>query len=341
MLSRTLSAIVLVLALLSGAVLFVHVENFAPDKPENVEEQNDVRTRLLSFPSGILSRLSMFPGMRSKPLPFAVMIENHEDARPYHTALQDALMVQEFLVEGFISRFVVMFDARRIPAEIGPVRSLRPYFLDGIAPWARMVFHAGGSPEALSRVQNGDDFFAMNLLYYDGDSSLRKKGPLAPHNLFLTKQNVQTFLEEVPERFLQPAQWPPFAIGTAEGGEPAETVRVNFFNPLHNIVFHYLPLAQKYKRTNGEDVSEARPANVLVLEVPIDSIGEYGRLFMTTVGSGKAQLFHSGNVWEGLWSRKDIYTPYTISDAEGNELPFAQGQVWILVLPTLDRVSWE
>ena len=299
--------------------------------------------RIPSFSANMLTRFSLFPGSR-KPVPFAVVIENHEDSRKYHAGLSEALMIQEYLVEGFISRFIALFDARSLPREIGPARSLRPYFLDGIAPWTRAVFHAGGSPEALERVTEGGEFFARNLLYLDDENkehgSLRKEGVPAPHDLFLRKRALKSFLREAPESFMRSVDWPPFAVGIQEGGDSAVKMRVNFFNALHTVYFEYLPLAQKYKRTNGATVSEARPANVVVLEIPIDEVGAYGRLFMTTEGKGNALVFHSGKVWEGTWSRSSIEEPFALHDSAGNPILLNRGQVWLMVLPTLQRVTW-
>jgi|APSaa5957512535_1039671.scaffolds.fasta_scaffold78760_2 hypothetical protein len=343
MISRFLSFIIIVLTLLSAAVLFAYVYQY-PNAVFEAEKQVEETKmeRLRSAPSKILSTFSLIPYFNTERTFFSVVIENHEDARPYHSGIEDAVMIQEFLVEGFISRFVATFDTRGIPKDIGPVRSLRPYFLDSIAPWSRTVFHAGGSPEALERVTNGTHFFARNLLYFDDEhGSLRKDGPVAPHDLFLNKALIKSFLEEVPDSLLQSVQWPPFEKGIPEGGEVAESIRVNFFNALHNVSFDFQPLSQKYERTNGEEISPARPSAVVIMEVPIDEIGAYGRLFMTLNGGGKAQVFHSGKMWDARWSRSSFTEPFRITDTAGENIPFAQGQVWMTVLPTLERVSWE
>ncbi len=341
MLARTLSVIVLVLTLLTGVVLLTRVPLFPHEVASDRLAKQEDRVRGETFFSGVLSRLSLLPGFRSHPQPFTIMVENQEDARPYQEGLEAALMVQEFLVEGFISRFAVIFDARNIPREVGPVRSLRPYFLDGMAPWSRLVIHAGGSPEALDRVRDGSDFTAINLLYYDTDGSLRKVGPPAPHNVFLSREKITELLNDAPEQFVQSLDGPLFPVGRAHGGEPAEIVHVNFYNTEHNEVYEYLPLANKYKRTDGTVVSDARPSNLVVLEVPIDSIGEYGRLFMTLNGRGKALLFHSGKAWEAHWSRQNFKEPFRITDSEGKDVPFTYGQIWMVVLPTMDRVTWK
>lgn len=336
MLSRTLSGLILVLALLSGAVILLSVVgSSSTQQVAQVEEQKD------SFLQTVLSKLPLLPG-RSKPVPVAVMIENHEGARPFHEGIAEAMMVQEFLVEGFISRFVAIFDSRSLPREIGPVRSLRPYFLDAIKPFTRTVFHAGGSPEALKRVKEGREFYALNLLYFDDEhSSLRHDEAPAPHNLFLTRALMKELLEDVPASLVQPVSWPPYPVGMPKNGEEATTVTVNFFSTLHNVVFEYLPLAEKYTRTNGGIVSPARPSTIIILEVPIDSIGEYGRLFMTTTGRGRAEVFHSGKHWSGHWSRNTDTQVIAITDENGEDIPMHRGQIWITVLPTLERVSFE
>lgn len=341
MLPRTLSIIVFVLSVLCGAILLLR-SPVAFDEPHHVsvsKEQQEQRMQSLS--SRILSRLSIFPLFQARKEPIAVMIENHEDARPYHAGLTEALLVHEFLVEGFISRFVAIFDARKLPREIGPVRSLRPYFLDTIFPWARTVFHAGGSPESLTRVQNSGEFYALNLLYFDGEQdSLRKEGAVAPHNLFLQKRFLKGLLEDVPESRIRPMQWPPFSTGFPQApSEPADIIQVNFFSALHNVTFEYLPLAEKYRRTNGGTVSHARPSTIIVLEVPIISIGEYGRLNMDLIGSGPANVFHSGRMWTGQWRRSSLSESPKIYDTDGNELPIHNGLIWMMTLPTLERVS--
>ena len=318
-----------------GAVLFTSIPSFS-NQPAQVATERGIGERLLSIPSQALSRLSMFPVFKKQPVPVAVVIENHEDARPHQAGLVDALMVQEFLVEGFISRFVVLFDVRNLPREIGP------YFLDAVLPWTRTVFHAGGSPEALTRVQNSGEFYALNLLYFDDEKgSLRHKDVAPPHNLFLSRELLTELLQDISEVFLKPVDWPPFTIGQAEGGEEATIVTINFFNSLHNVLYEFMPLAEKYTRTNGSNVTEARPSNLLILEVPIDSIGEYGRLFMTLEGSGRAMVFHSGKYWDARWSKSGIGSVPRITNAEGEDIPFAHGQTWVTVLPTLERVSFE
>ena len=288
----------------------------------------------------ILSRLQLVPQWRRGREIVAVVIENHEDARPHQRGLESALLIQEYLVEGFISRFVALFDLRSFPAEVGPVRSLRSYFLDGVQPLARVVLHAGGSPDALERVTNGEDVYAVNGLAYEEESFRRDESVPPPHNLFISRSGLHALLpEEMPR-----TPWPPYRVGTSEDLVTSEprvlTVHLSFLSPLHNVVYVYDPWFKWYRRRNGDIESTARPHNVLVLEVPVEGIGEYGRLHIPLEGGGRLLLFHSGRVYEGRWKKEGTEAPFTFLGEDAKPLTFVAGQTWMTVLPTLDRVSW-
>ena len=97
----------------------------------------------------------------SKPVT-AIMIENSPDARP-HSGLKQAEVVYEAIAEGGITRFLTLFQQHK-PQLIGPVRSLRMYYVDWLAPYQASVAHVGGSHASLQEVRNGkyrdiDQFF--------------------------------------------------------------------------------------------------------------------------------------------------------------------------------------
>ena len=278
---------------------------------------------------------------RGKPEIIAVVVENHEDAREYHAGLDDALMIQEFLVEGFISRFIVLFSAMSLPSDVGPIRSLRPYLIDGVLPHAGTIFHAGGSPEALERTEKGNEVFAINGLYDDEIYFKRKEEAPAPHDLFLKRSAIRDLLSQVPAEYRIKSEWPPYTIGRVMEGEAATRIDVTFFNPLHDVLFAYHPLSRSYVRANGNTVSDAHPRNVLILEVPIDFIGEYGRLFMDLTGEGRALLFQGGVVQEGRFRRSSLEENVTFETDDGEAMRFSKGQTWMIVLPDLARVTWE
>lgn len=274
----------------------------------------------------------------------AVMIENHEDARSHQAGLEHALLIEEFLVEGGISRFAAVFDLADLPGSIGPVRSLRPYFIDGLLPWAGAILFAGGSPEALDRVASEDAVVHANGLGFP-KHFLRDETIAAPHNLFTTDALVYDLLrnDEIRETHL-----PLFPIGplarsasTTDVGERATEIRLNFFSPLHNVVYEFQPFSGTYGRVNGDVRSHAQPRNILVLEAPITGTGEHGRLEIPLRGGGRALLFRGGTVLRVHWRKDDAHSALRVSDDRGHSISFAHGQTWMTILPTLERVTWE
>jgi len=340
-LRRLLLALILVVTCFTGIVLFAHVIKFVPsplgreaETPSPLEED---QVEALGRPgaSWFLSRLSLFPKQKRQRSLVAVMVENHEDARPYHRGLEDALLIEEFLVEGLISRFIAVFDVNDLPADVGPVRSLRPYFIDGVLPWVRTFLHAGGSPEALERVEEDENITAFNGLYLP-DHFLRDDTIPEPHNLFISRKHVQDLLKEEPQSTL----WPPYETGENQGEIKATKIAINFFNALHDVTYNYKWMSKSYERINGGGESAAHPRNLLILEMPIENVGEYGRLSINVSGHGRALLFRNGTVQEQRWYRPDIDEALSFENDRGDPLVFSTGQTWITVLPTLERVRW-
>lgn len=76
-----------------------------------------------------------------------------DGARP-QAGLTDAAIVFEAIAEQGITRFAAVFQNPTVSV-IGPIRSLRPYYLDWDTPLDCTVTHAGGSAEALAAIASG------------------------------------------------------------------------------------------------------------------------------------------------------------------------------------------
>lgn len=293
-----------------------------------------------SLDSTLLRRLRILQDTAQRRL-LAVMIENHDAARPHQEGLTDALLIWEFPVEGFITRFAAVFDADHLPERSGPVRSLRPYFTDALRPWVGAVIHAGASPEAYDQAARGD-IRAINLLAYYGNAERDPAIP-EPHNLFIRRDRIA----ELPGPAVSGTPWPPYAIGTPVNAPAAVTLRINFYNPDHDVTYVYSRLHDAYVRSSGPVEDQGRPRNVLVLEMPVTKIGEMGRLTIPVEGRGRALLFRGGTVQEGFWDKQKsgknpaLLTPFSFTAADGSALLFAPGQTWVTVVPGFDRVRWE
>lgn len=300
-------------------------------------------------PPEFLLRLSLFPDQQRRRRLIGVIVENQETARLHHQGLEKAIFIEEFNVEGMISRFLAVFDVKDLPPIIGPVRSLRPYFVDGSQPWVPVIIHAGGSPEAFERVALLPDVTAINALRYDdGEYFARADDAPAPHNLFLPTENIPSLLEEnltVPgEETLKEypyTLWPPYLTGPPPAhGSGAVTVTIDFYSPVHNVEYRFQPDGS-YMRDNGGTVSTLHPRNILIIEAPIAEVGEFGRLTIPLEGKGKALLFRSGSVFQAQWKKKDGESAWEFFTKDGSPLRFAGGVTWMTQVTDLERVTWE
>lgn len=82
---------------------------------------------------------------------FCVQIPNGADGARPQVGLQNAKVVFEAIAESGITRFAAIFQDP--PTVVGPIRSLRLYYLNWDVPFDCTVVHAGGSVEALDAVK--------------------------------------------------------------------------------------------------------------------------------------------------------------------------------------------
>src|SRR5882672_10976125 len=110
----------------------------------------------------------------------AIMIENSPDARP-QSGIDQASIVFEAVAEGGITRFLTLFQENE-PTYVGPVRSVRPYYVQWLLGFDAAVAHVGGSGDALRLVKETGakdlDQFANPAPYH------RISSRYAPHNMY-------------------------------------------------------------------------------------------------------------------------------------------------------------
>lgn len=89
--------------------------------------------------------------------PITAMIENHADSRP-PSGLSRADVVYEAVAEGGITRFLTVFycGASAEDVRIGPIRSVRVYFIDWAQEYGLPLFvHSGGANNICSSCPGG------------------------------------------------------------------------------------------------------------------------------------------------------------------------------------------
>jgi hypothetical protein len=278
----------------------------------------------------------------AKDRPVAVMVENSPKARP-QSGLDQADIVYEILAEGEITRFVAVYQSKS-PEVIGPVRSIRPYFVEIGAALDAYVVHAGWSPDAMALIRK------LKLAHFDqvyGDHAYywRDKSRKAPHNLYTSvdkiregaadKQYRETW-NEIRLNFLKEDQ-------TAEG-EAAAEVTIPYLSG-YKVSYRYDETLGAYLRSMAgephvdKETGETLIAyNVLICKTSHKVLDDAGRRAVDVHGPGEGYLLQQGKIREVTWQLKDGLIR---AFADGEELPLVPGTTWIQIVPTGSDISYS
>lgn len=288
------------------------------------------------------------PALAARPIT-GVVIENHPDARP-QSGLGQAGVVYEALAEGGITRFLAFFLDQR-PPQIGPVRSLRTYFLDWGLEFNAPVVHAGGNADALDEVGplGMKDINAL-LGQYSGSFS-RSSDRVAPHNLYTTSDQLDSL--EAKLGFNKPANFEPSPRkkeAPAGGSAPHPDININYSYNGYQVEYQYDQATNSYLRflagqphIDRNTNQQIKVKNVVVQYMPTSygttRIGEQ-TVMMGTPGSGKAIVFTDGGAIEGTWSKGSHNVRTKLLDANGKDIPLNPGNTWYSIVPTDKTVSY-
>ncbi|MBY0097913.1 DUF3048 domain-containing protein [Mesobacillus maritimus] len=274
----------------------------------------------------------------------AVVVNNHPKARP-QSGLHKADLVYEVLAEGNVTRFLAIFESEK-PENIGPVRSAREYYLDLAKGYDSFFVAHGFSPEA-KRLLNSDYIDNINGIYHDGTLFKRADFRQAPHNSYITFENIEKGAEnggysltKKPEglMFFEEEQLDQIS------GEETRKAQISYGTSTFDVEYEYDAQANKYHRySNGEDTIdlESKEAvlldNILIVEMDHQVIDNDGRKEINLTSGGSGYLLQKGIRTQVTWENVDgRILPFI----NGEEAKFVPGKTWINIVPDLDRVTF-
>lgn len=273
----------------------------------------------------------------------AIMVENSPEARP-QSGLKDGGVVFEAIAEGGITRFLVLYQEDQ-PQIIGPVRSVRPYYVDWLAAFDPVIAHVGGSANALKEVRNGsyrdiDQFFNESTYW-------RAKDRYAPHNVYTSFEKINNLSQKKGYTTSTFTGFPRKDDKKAET-PTATIVNVPISSALFNSSYTYDAATNSYLRSQAgkphtdREKGQINPKVVVVVEAPMSMVMEDGyREQIQTIGSGTARIFQDGVVLDARWSKKSKKDQIMFKDADGKDIALNRGQTWITVIPTGKVPTWN
>lgn len=272
----------------------------------------------------------------------AVMVNNHPQARP-QSGLTKADLVYEILAEGGVTRLLAIYQSE-MPDTFGPVRSARDYYVQLAAGLNAIYIHHGWSPGAQDLILNHGIVDSLNGLYYDGTLFTRASFRKAPHNSYITYENVVKGAEE--NNFSlsgPPASYQFLADGKEIAGTDVPGVSIDYSTNQFFVRYEYDELLGKYYRyaagvqaADYETEEAVTIDNIFIVETNHRTIDDVGRLEVDIHSGGKAYLLQQGKLQEVEWKNIDgRITPF----ANESELPLVPGKTWINFVPSLTRVT--
>ncbi len=293
-----------------------------------------------------LTGVQVDPASAARPIT-GVMIENSVFARP-QSGLQDAGVVYEAIAEGGITRFLALFQEGQ-PQYLGPVRSLRPYYIDFAAPFQASIVHVGGSPDALSIVRNGS--YRDLDQFFNGSYFTRVTSRDAPHNVYTSFDRLDTLNQSKGYTTSSFDIWPR-KTDKKLAVPAAKTIDIQISSADFYSHYDYDAATNTYNRSEGgaphmELVSATDKTGVqihpkvviaLVMAYSIAADGEHS--IYADTGSGTAYVFQDGGVTKATWGKAGTSSQIQFSDAAGAPLKLNAGQTWLTLVADSSKVSY-
>ncbi len=271
----------------------------------------------------------------------SVQIENSIDARP-QSGLLEAGIVFEAVAEGGITRFNAMFLEGQ-PSRIGPVRSIRPYYIDFFLPFDASLVHAGGSAQGLELVR------AYHVKDIDhganAEAFQRVASRIAPHNLYTSMAQLDKVSKS---RGYLKSTFTSLSRTKRERPATKPTARkIDFFmsGPLYNVHYDYNTKRNSYLRSEGgaphldePTKKQLAPKVVVALMMRYSQNGIYS-VYQTT-GTGKMIVFQNGTATAGTWRKANIRSQFVFTDQSGQPLLLNPGQTWFTIVTGRDAIRF-
>ncbi|MGI6098062.1 MAG: DUF3048 domain-containing protein [Dethiobacteria bacterium] len=267
--------------------------------------------------------------------PFAVLIDNHGNARP-QSGLQEAPLVYEAIAEGEITRLMAIF-AHPVSGKLGPIRSARPYFAHLARENDAILIHCGSSREAEKILaQNGYDHIDERPYpkYFQRDHKR-----YAPHNLYTDLESLLQAAEDF-NIYHEISPQPPFTFyeKPLEGlqGDVRE-VQLPFSS--YNYVSYrwdesmnaYLRFTRDQPHKDANTDQQIAVKNILVQYVPFHYISKVHRQY-DLVGEGSGLYVSNGKAQKIRWKKESYGQRTKYFSEDGSPLVLSPGNTWIHII---------
>jgi hypothetical protein len=262
---------------------------------------------------------------------YAVKIDNTSASAP-QVGLGSADMIIEELVEGGLTRLAVFYYSD-IPADVGPVRSMRASDIGITKPVAANLVASGAARITVGRLES-----AHVPTFVDGTAGFyRNNERSAPYNLFT---DLRDLADKPGKAWESPAE-PYLDFGPADEFDGAITVKTieASFSGAHTTNWAYSSQGWTRPDSYAAKGDDFVADNVLLLRVQTKDAGYHdvnGSPVPETVlkGKGEGVLVHGDHAVKVTWSKQGETGTLKLTDKSGKEVLVPTGHTWIELVPT-------
>jgi len=285
---------------------------------------------------------------REDPFLIAAIIDNNSAARPQFS-LSKASLVYDVPAEGGIDRYLAFFtsDLDEKDLEIGPIRSVRPYFLTIVAEYQALLLHCGGSPEALAKITK-DNLLTLNE-FYNANYYRRYSGYEAPHNVLAQYDEIIEYLKN---NNLATSVFTPWKFKTKDV-RSIDVSTANYRLDIKNGQYQY-DVFWEYDSANNiylKNISGSPQTDNTGTRISVDNIifqfvdteilDDALRLSIDLVGSGEAIICLDGICKSGYFEKTDTNSRTIFYYDNDEEVILNSGKTWIHLIDGQTSVEIE
>jgi hypothetical protein len=255
-------------------------------------------------------------------------VDNTSSSAP-QVGLGSADLVVEELVEGGYTRLAAFYYSK-VPAEIGPVRSMRASDIS-IVPEGATVVTSGAAAITIKRINGA----GIPWITEGAAGVYRENTRSAPYNLF-------AHLADISKRLKADEEPPPYLPWGTEADLPkggkARTLTADF--GAHTTSWQFQDGGYVNTDSYAAEGDQFPADSVLVLRVKVGDAGYrdpagYPVPETKFEGKGSALLFHGGRVIRGTWTKDGLTGAIELSTKDG-DLTVPAGHVWVELVPAVN-----
>ncbi len=343
---------------LAGVMLFGCVACSAGDNSEpttTTTTTTATTTTATTLPKGNMNPLTGEYGLADSAVgdrPVAVVVENSAAARPqWGLSTPDVLI--EGVVEGGITRMLLLYaDVNKIP-KVGPIRSARHDFVEISECFDSIFVHAGWSTYAEKKIKNDNVNNLNGLLGYSKkffyrDSSRAGKG--TEHTGYSTGEYINATIESVKYRTDVKSGYSNVLNFVNENSERTPATACNKVSFQYSSSFKYTMTysqsdAKYYTNIGSINRKDANGVhlnykNILLLYCNVVSMGDSkGCVDMKLENSNNGYYISNGGYEQISWTKTGSASTskLVINGSDGKTLQMNPGNTYIALIPTAQK----